>query len=81
MPRFQPCVLPHSWLGGERGLCCPDKLGWPGEGTEGLALLGHTQSMIWDRVQPSLWLIPELGQPSESWKEPWDDRRSFQLFL
>lgn len=43
---------------------CRQAQAGPGEGTEGLALLGHTEHAL--ACRPRLWLIPKLGQAGKS---------------
>lgn len=68
-PSLSPVCCPAViWV--VRGVCAVQaSSGWPGEGQRGLHCW-DTHSMLWDRAQPRLWLIPKLGQPSESWEEP-----------
>lgn len=80
VPKFKPCVLPCSYLGGERSLCCAGKLRLAWGRSEGLALLGHTQHALGQSTAQAM-AHPKAWPAQRKLGRAWNDRRSSQLFL
>lgn len=70
LPRFQPCVLSCSWLGGERSLCCAHKLRLAWGRDRGAHIAGTHTACFGTEYSPGYGSSRSLASPVKAGKSP-----------